>query len=627
MNVINSVWGDRVKILSLNDLPVLYTDVVSVECCEHLVKFTQSFTSLTRGIVQCPVCKADNLKKKRNLNKALAEIKLSNYQNGNFTLIDDSYTSDGCKCNILCNSHNIIMKSSVNLILSGSGCIECGIDKNRGVSRGIKENVAFYVDVKKYDYINLPDLSNPCISIDMITFKCKKHKCLVNVKFRNHKSLLDSNGGCPLCRNEAISRTLGGGKTPMQKLHEKYPSASFRKHTTSSTEVFCEDCGETTIANTKNLLKGRCEYGSACKRCNLSSRGMSQQTTWEQFKHQSKEMHPDLEIRLVGEWVGIGLSKIELKCKDDSHGWLPQGARDHIHQSRGCAKCSSSKQDSVAELEVLSFIKSLGVDVVIRDRKTLNGLELDILIPSKNIAIEFNGLYYHSIEKGKDKNYHANKTNLCKSKGIRLIHVWEDDWRLKPEIIKSILKMAVGKFDHKHYARKTRVIQLEHQTSAEFLNEYHIQGEVRATTHLALIDWEDSIVAVMTFTKRGNSCELSRFGSKGVVGGFSKLLKHFENNYSYDEIVSFCDLSMFTGESYLTVGFELDKINPPDYKYIYRNKRVHKFNYRKDRIAKKHPDIYNSSKTEAEMTKELKLNKIYDCGKARFIKKPSVKRA
>jgi G:T-mismatch repair DNA endonuclease (very short patch repair protein) len=68
------------------------------------------------------------------------------------------------------------------------------------------------------------------------------------------------------------------------------------------------------------------------------------------------------------------------------------------------------------EREVYEFILSLYNKEIIRnDRTVLNGKELDIYLPDYNLAIEFNGLYWHS-EDYVGKNYHLNKTIECEKK-------------------------------------------------------------------------------------------------------------------------------------------------------------------------------------------------------------------
>jgi very-short-patch-repair endonuclease len=98
---------------------------------------------------------------------------------------------------------------------------------------------------------------------------------------------------------------------------------------------------------------------------------------------------------------------------------------------------------SMMEIEIFEWIKEISPDANHSDRKIIPPLLIDIYIPSANLAIEFNGLYWHS-EFHKDKKYHLNKTNMCKDLGIDLIHIWEDDWINRKDVLKSIILNRIG---------------------------------------------------------------------------------------------------------------------------------------------------------------------------------------
>ena len=93
---------------------------------------------------------------------------------------------------------------------------------------------------------------------------------------------------------------------------------------------------------------------------------------------------------------------------------------------------------SKPETEVQEFLKEFKYNFETNNRKLLNGKELDIYIPSLNKAIEFNGKYWHYNENftpGK----HSNKSNLCREKGIKLLHIREDLWLKNKEKMKQVV--------------------------------------------------------------------------------------------------------------------------------------------------------------------------------------------
>ena len=119
------------------------------------------------------------------------------------------------------------------------------------------------------------------------------------------------------------------------------------------------------------------------------------------------------------------------------------------------------------ELEIQEFLNSLNISYIIKDKKILGGKELDILIPDFNLAIEMNGLYWHS-EIYMDKFYHRNKSSKCREVGIDLLHIWEDDWKFKRPIIKSIILNKLKLIKNKIFARKTSIREVSPKESTNF---------------------------------------------------------------------------------------------------------------------------------------------------------------
>jgi len=175
-----------------------------------------------------------------------------------------------------------------------------------------------------------------------------------------------------------------------------------------------------------------------------------------------------------------------------------------------CFPCYKSS----GEIELLNFIKSIeSSEIIENDRTILNGKELDIFIPSKNIAIEFDGLYWHSEEQGKDKFYHLNKTLECEKQNIQLIHIFEDEWLFKQDIVKSRLKQILQLNNNllKIHARKCIIKEITPDIKNSFLEKYHIQGKDCSNIKLGAF-YNDELISIMTFSI-GNICK----GSKKVV--------------------------------------------------------------------------------------------------------------
>ena len=201
---------------------------------------------------------------------------------------------------------------------------------------------------------------------------------------------------------------------------------------------------------------------------------------------------------------------------------------------------------SNGEREISDFLNELKIEYRLHDRRILHGKELDFVIDSHQLAIEYNGVYWHSEGcGGKDKLYHVNKTNQCESYGYQLLHILDTEWINpdKQKIWKSIIKAKLGLIENKIYSRKCDIRNISPKESREFLDVNHLEGFSGAKIHMGLF-YHDVLVSVMSFGKSRfskNEYEIIRFASilnHVVVGGYSKLLKSYNLN---DKLISFAN--------------------------------------------------------------------------------------
>lgn len=251
--------------------------------------------------------------------------------------------------------------------------------------------------------------------------------------------------------------------------------------------------------------------------------------------------------------------------------------------------------------------------------------QLDFFLPEYSIAIEFNGLYWHSDKHDRiDRNYHYNKFKVCQERGVRLLTIFEDEWLYHSETVKSkILNFLHKDGGTKVYARKCTISEISFGDSEAFLDKYHIQQSTSGTIYYGITD-SDRLVGVAVFKQRNrktNEWELVRYAtSTGVVGGLSKVIARFERDCQPSKLVSFADNRWHTGESYRRVGFVEECTIPPDYAYVVDKQRIHKFNYRHCFLPKKIKN-YDSSLSEVENMKRNNIWRIWDCGKVKFVKR------
>ena len=358
--------------------------------------------------------------------------------------------------------------------------------------------------------------------------------------------------------------------------------------------------------------------GQGCPNCGKLKLREKYQLSSDEFIQKAKEIHGDRYDYSKVKYVNYK-TKVEIICP--KHGSFWQTPACHF-KCDGCPTCKGELSVSKQELDLVEYLKTIYDGVInLNDRQIINPLELDMYLPFDNIAIEYDGLYWHSSRKI-DKNYHLNKTKLCENKGVKLIHIFEDEWIYKTDIVKSRLKSVLGIIENKIYARKCKIKEVSFNDCKLFLEKNHIQGNVNSKYRYGLY-YNDELVSLMTFGhKRKNlgskseegSYELLRFCNKlntSVIGGASKLLKHFIKIYNPKEIISYCDRRWSQGNLYEKLGFSKIHYSKPSYFYVKNDKRYNRFNFRKDILVR---EGYDADKTEHEIMKERCIYRIYDCG-------------
>jgi len=286
---------------------------------------------------------------------------------------------------------------------------------------------------------------------------------------------------------------------------------------------------------------------------------------------------------------------------------------------------------SIGENEILEFIKLLlpNDEILHKIRKILdNKLELDIYIPSKNLAIEFNGIVWHSERfGGKDKNYHLNKTKECEKKGIKLIHVFENEWMYKQDIVKSIIKSNLNIYSETVYARNCKIKEINTNEKNIFLEKNHLQGKDISSIRYGLY-YEDELVSIMTFSKsrfnKNVEYEMTRFCNKintKIIGGASKLFNHFVKNNNPKSVISYADKRFFNGELYDRLGFDFIEDTTTNYFYFNFKSPIELFSrqrFQKHKLQKLLPE-YDKNISEWENMQINGYDRIFDCGNKKFI--------
>lgn len=280
-------------------------------------------------------------------------------------------------------------------------------------------------------------------------------------------------------------------------------------------------------------------------------------------------------------------------------------------------------KDTKLERFVQDILKEHNIEYLTNNRKILKRKELDIYIPKKNIAIECNGVYWHSMV---DSVYHYNKWKECKDNNIQLISIWEDWITNKSSIVKSIILSKLGIYDERIGASKCKFSEVSSQDARKFLDENHIQGFCSSTIRYGLF-YKDELVALMCFKKSHNPSsknnigwELLRFCTKintQIVGGAERLLSHFRENHQ-EPIISFASHDISNGGLYEKLGFQYVSEVKSCYWYVHNqtHKRFHRSSFTKKELVNKG---YNPNLTEEQIMMSSDYFRIYDSGQSKYI--------
>lgn len=433
---------------------------------------------------------------------------------------------------------------------------------------------------------------------------------------------------CQYCN----ANKLRGDKLFAEKVKGKTDYEVLGEYVNNRTKILIRHkiCGKTFEANAGNFAKAK----EGCPYCVSST--ISKARTWTHERFLEAVGERGYEYEFLTKYVDAHTKMKIRHCCGNEFEMTP----DSFLRGGRCKVCKYS----TGEGQVYRFIRRVLPDEkIIQGERTIlpNRSEIDIYLPERKIGIEYDGLVYHTVEhflsdkrrgwtKTKAQARQEWKTNECEKRGIRLIHIFEDEWLEHQDIVEDKLRAVLKLPMRRYYARKLDIKTVSRPIADAFYGDNHIQGKTNVSVSIGLYDGEDLIAlqSFLPYTRKRveNTWELVRYATKlgtQVVGGFSKCLKWFERRYSPGEVISFADRRWSDPFSnvYNSNGFIRDGKVPRSYWYVKAPKRFHKFSYRKSRFKSQYPKVYSPDKTEAQMAREVGLQRIYDCGLIRYSKK------
>ena len=350
---------------------------------------------------------------------------------------------------------------------------------------------------------------------------------------------------------------------------------------------------------------------------NKSLRARKKQLTFYNNLSTLEHAEPNFSFE---EYTYVRDSELEWKCKNCGD-IFKSHIFSKIPKCETCYPPAKFGGQSSIEKEIVAYIQSIYTgDIIENDRTIIAPKEIDIYIPEHSLAIEVNGVYWHS-DKFLSKDYHVIKYDALNALGIKVLMVTDDDWLNKQAIVKRMISHRLTLTSQTCYARQCTVVEIKPSIAREFLDNNHINGFSPSSIHLGL-QFNGDIVSVMSLSKRSrfneNKAELVRLAfNVSVCGALGKYLKYIRTHYKdIATLISYADLRYGNGDVYRYNNFVNSKQTPPGYWYYINNKMYHRLSWTKQKLIKNGND---ANKTEFEIMDDLGALRIYDAGHIKYI--------
>ena len=490
----------------------------------------------------------------------------------------------------------------------------------------------------RYDLSKISEVRNDKQLVDM---GCPEHGWFTT----SLNKVIHRKKGCPTCGKEAraASKTSNKARVVIDEFREvhgnqyDYSLVEYRGDK-EKVKIICPKHGEF------EQTPGNHKQGFGCRRCGVAVRDALRKATVASGMVSAFRMaHGDRYDYSESVYSG---SKEKVKIICPKHGEFEQTFESHV-AGKGCRRCGSKGANF--QKFVTGMLDGYGVAYEENNRSTLLNSEtgryreIDILLPDCSLGVELHGLVYHSeiVKEGFElKELHRWKFEESLKRGVTLLQFFEDEVRLRPEVVRRTLLHKLGLSSDRVFARKCSVRRLsasEKGAARKFLEENHLQGSSLSLETYTLV-LEDEVVAVMNFngitSERGvkfdgTRWELTRFASRNVVGAASRLLSAFLADHPEARyLCSYSDNRISSGAVYESLGFDLEGEVPPQYCYIHNDEfrvvegkkvhvRIHKSSLRKDRQLRL-LEGYDPSLSEHENALAHGFYRVYDAGKRKW---------
>jgi Zn finger protein HypA/HybF involved in hydrogenase expression len=351
-----------------------------------------------------------------------------------------------------------------------------------------------------------------------------------------------------------------------------------------------------------------------CPKCGTDKLSKDNRKSLEVFESEANKVHSSRYDYSAVEYINNN-TEIEIICV--KHGAYKQTPKNHL-RGQGCPACriSSGQQAIYAFLQ-----KIYDKEIIINDRSTFDGYEIDLFLPDIKLAIEYHGLYCHSFNRTESKKEilrHHDKATIATN--VKLLQFMENEWLYKRELVESIILHNIG-LSVRYYARSCDMIRLDSTKFIDVMSRWHLSGGRHASNCYGLM-YDGELVSAIGFSKHSkHEWEIIRYASKPghfVVGGLSKMFKRFIEDNNPNQVMTFADRRISNGNCYRKIGFSVVKITKPNYFYVKGNRLFSRLSFQKHKLKGK-LGIFNSEWSESANMFINGFRRIWDAGHIKLI--------
>ena len=288
---------------------------------------------------------------------------------------------------------------------------------------------------------------------------------------------------------------------------------------------------------------------------------------------------------------------------------LPKRGPTTISEKNKLKGVSKEEKDLLASLRSLFPV---GTRIVENDRSILGGKEIDILIPSYSLGIEYDGLYFHSEKDGKGPEYHYNKTLQCRTKGIQLIHIFSDEWEKRRSQVIYKLKQITGLLDR--VEKISSISEISSSKALAFFEASAVDAPKKFSGEICYGAFNDRgrIIACASFLRKGSDWYVNHFEIRGgsyVEKALNQIVSRFLKDKIAVRVFLKVDNRWNNFRDFEAEGFVYKQNLGPEYTL------TNTYNYR---ILQETFDSYYKDRIVPQTTEELlKINgyyRVWDCG-------------